>query len=191
MGARAVPGNYRAVLRWGKVRSAVPFTILADPRSSATDTDFGRQFMFVQGINDKLSETHTSIKEIRAVREQLKALDARIDSVEHKDIYDKVHSILKEMQMIEEALYQTKNQSGQDPLNFPIQLNNRLAAVKNEAAIGDFAPTQQAVEVAEELTKAIDERLQQWDSLKSDELSWVNDAVREAKIDLIEVPLRK
>jgi hypothetical protein len=28
---------------------------------------------------------------------------------------------------VEDDIYQVKNQSGQDPLNFPIKINNRLA----------------------------------------------------------------
>ena len=41
----------------------------------------------------------------------------------------------------ERALYQTKNESRQDPLNFPIRLNDKLAGVMFGAAFGDNPPT--------------------------------------------------
>ena len=34
-----------------------------------------------------------------------------------------------------------KNQSGQDPLNFPIKINNRLASLLAMVARGDARPT--------------------------------------------------
>ena len=42
---------------------------------------------------------------------------------------------------MEEALYQTKNQSNQDPLNFPIRLNNKLASLAGVVDSADAAPT--------------------------------------------------
>jgi hypothetical protein len=42
---------------------------------------------------------------------------------------------------IEETVYQVKNQSGQDPLNFPIKTNNRLASLLRVAVSGEGRPT--------------------------------------------------
>jgi len=69
------------------------------------------------------------------------------------------------MRAIEEALYQTKNESGQDPLNFPIRLNNKLAAVGGVVASGSFRPTDQAVEVRDMLVTEIDEWLGRWTAI--------------------------
>ena len=64
--------------------------------------------------------------------------------------------MLDQMKEIEETLYQTKNRSGQDPLNFPIRLNNKLASVGGTASGGDYRPTDQSVGVRE--AKEADDR---------------------------------
>jgi hypothetical protein len=42
---------------------------------------------------------------------------------------------------VEEEIYQVRNQSGQDPLNFPIRTNNRLASLLRVANSGEGRPT--------------------------------------------------
>ena len=42
---------------------------------------------------------------------------------------------------VEESVYQVRNQSGQDPLNFPIKVNNRLANLLSMSERGDGRPT--------------------------------------------------
>jgi hypothetical protein len=42
---------------------------------------------------------------------------------------------------VEEDIYQVRNQSGQDPLNFPIKTNNRLASLLRVAVSGEGRPT--------------------------------------------------
>jgi hypothetical protein len=75
---------------------------------------------------------------------------------------------------IEETLYQTRSRSSQDPLNFPIRLNNKLAAVAGVANQGDYRPTDQAVAVASELTAKIDAQLARLRDLEGNELKVFN-----------------
>ncbi len=70
-----------------------------------------------------------------------------------EDSTDESEDIIKQLSDIEEALYQVKNQSGQDPLNFPIKLNNRLASLRRSVENGDAKPTDGAYKVFEELSK--------------------------------------
>ena len=53
---------------------------------------------------------------------------------------------------VEEDLYQVRNRSGQDPLNFPIKLNNQLAALERSITTGDGKPTDQSYVVFKELS---------------------------------------
>ena len=80
-------------------------------------------------------------------------------------------AIQAEMTEIEETLYQTKNRSGQDPLNFPIRLNNKLAHLNSIAGNGDYKPTDQAEEVRAELTEQIDVQLARFKRLEQEEIS--------------------
>ena len=64
--------------------------------------------------------------------------------------------LIEELEEVEKQLYQTKNQSPQDPLNFPIRLNNRLSSLVGVVAAGDNPPTRQADEVRDQLLAEID-----------------------------------
>ena len=52
---------------------------------------------------------------------------------------------------MEEEIYQVRNQSGQDPLNFPIKLNNRLASLMGVVTRGDTRPTGNAAPIFNDL----------------------------------------
>ncbi len=185
-GPKAVPGQYMARLSFnGKVSETV-FEIKKDPRSTSSISDLQEQFDFIAEIKDKLSETHQTIKQIRDAREQMNNFKERLkDQENYKELISEIDSVEKKMTRIEESLYQTKNESRQDPLNFPIRLNNKLAHVKNMSEIGDFKPTDQARAVKNALTKQIDEALTRWSKVKSDDIPRINQKVKEKQIDAI------
>ena len=185
-GPVAVPGVYQARLIVGDDSTSVPFEIKKDPRSSSTVADLQAQFDFLMEIRDKLSETHRAIKKIRDVRSQTKAITSRLGDYEGADeIREAAKALNEKLTAIEETLYQTKNQSRQDPLNFPIRLNNKLAAVASTASVGDYRPTDQAVAVKEELTAAIDAELAKLDTILETDLPAFNDLVREKAIPAV------
>ena len=185
-GPVAVPGVYQARLIVGDDSTTVPFEIKKDPRSSSTVADLQAQFDFLMEIRDKLSETHRAIKKIRDVRSQTKAITSRLGDYEGADeIREAAKALNEKLTAIEEALYQTKNQSRQDPLNFPIRLNNKLAAVASTASVGDYRPTDQAVAVKEELTAAIDAELAKLHTILETDLPAFNDLVREKAIPAV------
>jgi len=86
---------------------------------------------------------------------------------------------------IEKALYQTKNKSGQDPLNFPIKLTNKLAHLNSLVGMDDFPPTQQDVAVKNELTGQINIELTKFDQLISEEISAFNTAFNQKKLNYL------
>lgn len=48
------------------------------------------------------------------------------------------------LSVIENNIHMTKNQSRQDPLNYGIRINNRIAFLLADAQRGDYPPTKQA-----------------------------------------------
>ncbi len=178
VGPRIVPGRYQARLTVGQETRTVPFEVRNDPRSSATQADLEAQFQFLLATRDKLNQTHDAIRRIREVRTQLDDLRQRLrragTSGEHKALLDAARSLDRKMTAVEEALYQTKNRSPQDPLNFPIRLNDKLNAVASSAATGDFRPTAQAVQVRDELVAAIDAELAKLDEIWRTDLPELN-----------------
>jgi vacuolar-type H+-ATPase subunit I/STV1 len=95
------------------------FEILGDPRSPAAQADYQLQFDFLQDVVDKLTETHQAIIDIRSLRDQIQEIMAKYPDLENLSTEGK--AIIAELNLIEQKLYQTKNQSNQDPLNYPIQ----------------------------------------------------------------------
>jgi photosystem II stability/assembly factor-like uncharacterized protein len=165
-GARVPPGSYRARLSTagpdGKAGATaeVPFEVLPDPRAKATAADLAAQYAFLREANAKLSQVHKEIRKIREARAQLTALRERLgDDEGGRAVGDAAKALDRKMTAVEEALYQTKNRSRQDPLNYPVRLNNKLAAVAGDASLGDNAPTAQQRAVKEQVTAAIDAEL--------------------------------
>ena len=106
---------------------------------------------------------------------------------EHKSLLDYATALLKEMTAIEEILYQTKSKSNQDPLNFPIRLNNKLAHLNSLTRIGSYAPTQQAIDFKNEINKEIDNELAKLYELFDNKVSVLNQKVKDSQIDLIQL----
>ncbi len=163
-GPRAVPGTYKVKLTVGDWSQTQSFELLKDPRAESGQADMQAQFDFHLSVRDKVSETHRAIKRLRKVREQVDRAIAPMKGKDgYKDVLDAAKALKDKLKDVEETLYQTKNRSRQDPLNFPIRLNNRLAALMRGADVGDYRPTDQMIAVRDALTAAIDQQL---DALK-------------------------
>ncbi|MBL7863199.1 MAG: glycosyl hydrolase [Cyclobacteriaceae bacterium] len=186
-GPRALPGTYKVKLTVNGKSMESDFEILKDPRGSASDADMKAQFDFLQEVIAKVSETHTAIKKIRTVREQInRAIDPINDQKEvMKEVLDKAKTIQDNMKKIEESLYQTKNRSGQDPLNFPIRLNNKLAHLNSLAGSGNFRPTDQMVAFKKEISSEIDIHLTALDKILKEEVPAFNSLVKQKNIDAV------
>ncbi len=144
------------------------------------------QFAFIKSIRDKLTETHEAIKNIREARKQIKEIKERVKDIAGSEkIKSFADSLLASMKTIEERLYQTKNQSDEDPLNFPVRLNNRLSVVSSMSSIGDNKPTDQAIEVKREVTKLIDEQLDKLKVVFEKELPDFNKLVHEKNVPAV------
>jgi photosystem II stability/assembly factor-like uncharacterized protein len=191
-GPQAIPGTYKVKLSVGDMEMEQEFEILKDPRSESTQEDLIAQFDFCKEVVDKVSEAHESIIDIRNIRKQLKDFTKGMDEMEEmKEIISKTEDINKKMGKIEKSLYQTKNQSRQDPLNFPIRLTNKLAHLNSLTRRGSFAPTKQAIQVKDELTKGIDENLAKFQEIKQKDIPELNQMVKDKALDLIRLEDKK
>ena len=162
------------------------FEILKDPRSESSIADLQAQYDFLISIRDKVTEMHKGIKDIRDVKKQISGLTNKIkDDDEYKDLVEEGKRISKALTEIEQTLYQTKNQSGQDPLNFPIRLNNKLAHLSSVAGRGDYRPTDQAIGVRDELNLQIDEQLNNMQKILETDVPNFNRMVRDKGVNAI------
>ncbi len=185
-GPKAIPGTYQVKLRGPDYAYTQSFNILKDPRSPVSQAEVKQQFDFIKSIRDKLTETHQTIKDIRSVRSQLnnysKLIQDRDDVQEIKDKAKIIDSLITD---VEQALYQTKNRSGQDPLNFPIRLNNKLASLASLSTSGDYPPTEQAIMVRDELSGKIDAQISKFRQVLNRDLVEINQMIKSKNIDAI------
>lgn len=174
-GPKAIPNDYKVSLDVNGKTITQPFTILADPRSESTLKEMKTQFEFVKSINNTIDEAHKTIKKIRSINNQLKSFEKQYKgNVEIKELLDEAKSLREDLSGIEKELYQTKNRSNQDPLNFPIKLTNKLAHLNSLVKMGDFAPTNQDIAVKNELTQKIETQLNLFNEILSNKIKNFN-----------------
>jgi photosystem II stability/assembly factor-like uncharacterized protein len=185
-GPQAIPGSYSVSLKVNDVTLNQPFTIIADPRAESSLADMKKQFDFITDVNKTIDNAHKSIKKIRAINSQLSAFEGQYkDNEDVKELLEKAKTLKEQFTSIEEALYQTQNRSGQDPLNFPIRLTNKLGHLNALVSMGDFAPTDQDIVVKNELTAQINTQLEAFNNLISNEIKAFNNAFNSKNLNYL------
>lgn len=185
-GPRALPGEYKVRLSLGEQSQEQNFRILADPRAPADTAELREQFDFIQSVNAKVTETHKAIVAMREARNQIAQYRKNLsDEARLKPLAEMADSITSQITNIEETLYQTQSKSPQDPLNYPIRLNNKLAHLASLTSIGDHRPTEQAKALRAELEELIDAQLLRWRQVRDADIPAFNRLTRELEIDAI------
>ena len=185
-GPRVVPGSYQVKLTVDGQTMSETFAIKPDPRLATTAADYSKQLDLALKIRDQLTETHNAIIQIRDVKRQVDDLVKRV-GVQSKPIADAGTALNKKLTEVEEALYQTKNQSSQDPLNFPIRLNNKLAALLGVVSRSETPPNEQSFAVYDELSAQINAQLQKLSQIMKTEVPAFNQLVKDQNIPAIVV----
>jgi photosystem II stability/assembly factor-like uncharacterized protein len=168
-GPIAVPGNYQVRVTANGSRETQPLVVRMDPRLiGVTLADLREQFDFAIKVRDRVTAANDAVLRIRRLRSQIAERRAKSSDAALTAAADSATNALRR---VEEALYQTRNRSGQDPLNFPIKLNNRIAAVGRSVQSGDARPTAAAYVVLKELSAELDVELRKLDQVLAGELA--------------------
>jgi len=172
VGPKAPPGNYQVRFTSGGYTQTWPFRVLMDPNlKGVTEADLSETFTLAMKIRESESRNNAAVIRIRNLRAQVKArTEGTTDVVLQKTTAD----LLDRMAVIEEALYQVRNRSGQDPLNFPIRLGNRLSALRRSLETGDAKPTAGAYQVFAELNRELDGHLTTLEKVVSEGVTAIN-----------------
>ncbi|MDP4656455.1 MAG: glycosyl hydrolase [Algoriphagus sp.] len=187
-GPKAVPGNYTVALEAGGYIRNADFKILPDPRAEATVADMQAQYDFISGINATINQAHEAIETIRSVNAKLAEFQKTYkDDAAQKSLVAAAKALAEKLSTVEKALYQTQNRSGQDPLNFPIRLTNKLGHLNSMAGMDDFAPTAQDLMVRDELTVKINEQMEAFSEAINKDLKAFNDAFSEAALPYLKI----
>lgn len=171
-GPVAVPGNYEVRLTADGKTQTQRFAVEKDPRlDSVTIADLTAQFSLAMKIRDEVTQADEIVI---AIRELKKQMDDRLKSNSDAALKTAMDGLRTKLTAIEEDIYQVRNRSSQDPLNFPIKLNNKIAALGSSVEHGDGKPTVAAYEVFDLLTKRLAEQQGRFDATVKTELPGVN-----------------
>lgn len=190
-GPKAPPGTYKAVLKMGNEEVVQEFEIIGDPRLPNTEADYQEQFDYLIKVRDEVSRANQAILDIRALKKDINYLKEKIASnPDAEELRGLLKSFTSDMEVIENNVHMTKNESYQDPLNYGIRINNRLAFLLADQQRGDFPPTDQAIEFFTEVKAELEVELKDLDELIETELPKINEAAKPFGIQLIS-PRRK
>lgn len=155
-GPIATPGKYQVRLTAAGKTISRYFEIKLDPRiKGVTPADAEERFKLAMMAHQQVSKANDAVIKIRLIKEKMiKA-----------GVIEANKNIIQQLSTIEENLYQVRNQSSQDPLNFPIKLNNRLASLVRSIETGEGKPTDGAYKVYAELSAELKKELDTLDKL--------------------------
>ncbi|MFM2337760.1 MAG: hypothetical protein RL115_953 [Bacteroidota bacterium] len=186
-GPKAAPGNYFVKFKCGNDSTEMPFTILPDPNYKASLADYEEQFNHLITIRDKSSEIMKAIKNVRDIRQQLNDFTTRNGKDIPKEVKMQIDTVQKQITAVEEELHQTKAKSGQDVLNFPIKLDDKLSSIYNAAAAGNYGLSKQAKQAYTELLPLIDAQLNKLKNIINVDVAQLNKLIHEIIIPVIGV----
>jgi cysteinyl-tRNA synthetase len=179
-------------LSLGDKSYTAPLEVKEDPRIHTSESDLQKQFDLALQIRDCITQADDAVNEIRDVHSQLASLKKRIaNDSKSAEIVSAADNLSKEMTAVEEGIVQTKSKSGEDPLNYPVQLADQLMELSGTVESADTAPTQASYAVFEGLHTALDAQIAKWNKLRDKELPAFNEKIRQADIPTIAVTSKK
>jgi len=181
-GAAAPPGQYQVRLIAAGQTNTQPFAIVRNPLISSSDADLVAQFALARQISDKVSAANTAVIRIRGLKDQIAD---RVKAANDPKLKAAGDALTEKLTTVEGQIYQYRNRSSQDPLNFPIRLNNKLAALQGIVESGDYKPTDQSHAVFKELAGQLDLQLEELDALIRKDLTGFNLMVVKKKLAAI------
>jgi photosystem II stability/assembly factor-like uncharacterized protein len=182
-GPMAVPGSYTVKVSVDGKTQSQAFVLKKDPRMEGDVEELQKQLDLSLQIQDKVNQANQAVIQIRDVRKQVEDLMAR--SSKTTSVVEAGKKLTAALTAVEQELYQTKNQSNQDPLNYPIRLNNKLAALLGTVQNSDRGPTVQATQVYEDLATKANVHLRKLEGLIQTELVAFNQLVRDANVPAV------
>jgi len=185
-GPVAPPGNYSIRLSVDGATQTRNLRIEKDPRlTDITDAELLEQFQLAMRIRDEVDRAHRGVLEIRSLRDQLKQ---RAQSANDPAVAGLSSQIASKLDEVEQDLYQVRNRSPRDTLNYPIKLNNQLAVLARQVDSGNDRPTDQDYAVLKELSVRLDDILSRLQKVVSADLEQLNRSLAAKHLDPVKTP---
>ena len=182
-GPVAPPGRYQVKLTANGVSKTQEFAIARNSNvPTVTDRDLVEQFTLAKQISDKVTMAHDAVLRIRRLKDQI---TERTTVNSDARLREMGQLLVERLTGVEGEIYQYRNRSNQDPLNYPIRLNNKLAALQGIVESGDARPTDQSYAVFKDLSARLDKELARLDALVKSDLVALNRLLAQLNLILI------
>jgi hypothetical protein len=184
-GPEALPGDYTVRLTVDGEVLESDFEIEMNPRAAAegvTMADLQARFDFAMQLRDKVTEANEAVIRIRDIESQVAD---RMEAAENAELEALAGEVGRKLDGVEQEIYQVRNQSSQDPLNFPIKLNNKIAALLNLVEGSEYRPTAQSYDVFDKLDGELNAELESLTVIIQQDVARLNELLRELGLEPI------
>jgi uncharacterized coiled-coil protein SlyX len=180
MTPKAVPGRYTLLMTVDGRELTQPLTVERDPRLDATTEDLARQLDLMKELNRALTDDHEAFNAIAGLRQQLQGIVDRLGSEgAMQEVVDSARSLDERADSLSVKFFQYRAKAAKWLfMNYPIQLNAKLASLESSVGGSDHAPTAQDVAAYRALRETLDARLADWRAMQDHDLASLNDLMR-------------
>ena len=183
VGPKVTPGKYNIKMTYNGLVFQQEFEIVKDPRVKISQADYQDQLEFLIDVRDEVSKANQQIIDIRSIKNNMNfILDKTKDN---NELQEMINKYLDDISVVENNIHMTKNQSRQDPLNFGIRINNRIAFLLADSQRGDYPPTDQSKEFFSQVKEELNIEIINLKALIEKHSQKIEDYLMKNKIELI------
>ena len=183
VGPKATPGKYNIKMTYNDMVFQEEFEIVKDPRVKISQADYQDQLEFLIDVRDEVSKANQQIIDIRRIKNNMSyILD---NSKENNELQEMINKYLDDISVVENNIHMTKNQSRQDPLNFGIRINNRIAFLLADSQRGDYPPTDQSKEFFSQVKEELDIEVTNLKAIIEKHSKKIEEYLKKNKIEII------
>ena len=191
-GPVAPPGTYQVRVTADGQTQTQAFAVKREPHvlANVTDADLQKQFELAMQIRNKASQANEAVLMVRGIKPQIQDRASKLDSKTGPTAMA-LEDLEKNLTAVETSVYQVKNQSMEDPLNFPIMLNNKVESLQGIVESADTKPTDQSYDVYKTLAGQVDDQMKKLDTTIKQELPKVNQLLQRQRLAPIKAEPQK
>jgi photosystem II stability/assembly factor-like uncharacterized protein len=179
-GPLVLPGDYQVKVAVAGKSQTAALKVVIDPRTKGQEPQLQKQFTLSMQVNDRISQLHQAVNEIREVKSQIKNLHTRFGEDQRlKPALTAADDLDKKMSGVERQLVQVDMKGSEGNLAFPNMLNERFDSFSHTIDAGDTEPTKPQLEVFQMLGTKLDEQLKKWAQIKTDDVPKVSAAIKQ------------
>jgi photosystem II stability/assembly factor-like uncharacterized protein len=191
-GPLALPGDYQVKLTVAGKSQTAPLHLAIDPRTKGSDAALQKQFTLATQVNDRISQLHQAVNEIRDLKSQIQTLHKRFgDDQRLKPALAAADDLDRKMSQIEQKLIQVNMKGSEANLAFPNMLNERFDTFSHTIDAGDTEPTKPQLDVFQMLSGQLEDQLKKWAQLKNEDVLKASELIKQANLPALIVTEKK